>query len=49
MPYREAPYAGRCVHCLRATREACTACAHPVCIECRERHDAEFVHKDYEG
>ena len=49
MPYRRSPAPGRCRHCFRETPQACTACAHPVCDQCEERHDAEFPHKTYEG
>ena len=49
MPYREAPYSGRCIHCNSTTAMACASCAHHVCSRCQERHDVEFPHKAYEG
>ena len=49
MPYRASPVPGRCIHCNAPTPQACTACAHPVCQDDEERHDAQFPHKTYEG
>ena len=49
VPYRDTPREGRCFHCRAMTPGACVRCAHPVCHDCQERHDAEFPHKDYTG
>ncbi len=49
MPYRTAPAPGRCIHCNALTAQACVACAHPVCPDDEQRHDATFPHKTYEG
>ena len=49
MPYRALPHTDRCRYCRRETNDACVRCAHFVCEDCRERHDAEDDHKTYTG